>query len=355
LEGPITSHTHFLIIWGIFLVPVAFMVCSYFLSLIRQDRGLSSYALGAIGVVLSPFLIWALAMVLLGESFSVIAKRFIHLTPLFVLQWGALYGLLEGGRRRASLYILTALGLILAGVSALVIPELFYVVDMFNNRMNTVFKLHYQAWVLLALSSTVALYYWQTILKGMSLKWVRTHGGVLALFSLLLASSLYYSIAAPYSKSGEFNTDVTLDGLAYLINEDRSEYEAIQFLRTVATSDSGILEGVGDDYSSHGRISASTGIPTLLGWEGHEIQWRGSNELLSGRREAVDRIYQHSTPSLAEELLRQYGVVYVVVGPREISQYGPDTIEKFASFMDVVFSRDRFVIYERRKQGGDDG
>lgn len=354
LDGPITSHTHFLIIWAIFLVPVVFMVCSYFLSLIRQDRRLSPYIFGVGGVVLSPFLIWALAMALLGEPFQIITKRFIHLSPLLVLQWGALYGLLEGGRRSAPLYLLTALGLILAGVSIIVIPELFYVVDMFDSRMNTVFKMHYQAWVLLSLGSAVALYHWQTILGGMSLKWVRTHRGVLVLFSLLLASSLYYPIAAPYSKAGAFTGNMTLDGLGYLIQEDRSEYEAIQFLRTVATSDVGILEGVGDDYSSHGRISASTGIPTLLGWENHELQWRGSNEIFNGRREVVDRIYQHSNPLVAEQLLRKYGVVYVVVGPREVNQYGPDTVEKFSSFMDVVFSRDRFVIYQLRSQGGDD-
>ena len=352
VTGPVTRYTHILIIWALFLVPLAVMVGGHLLSLFREDRYLSFNALVALGVVVAPFLLWALALLLVGEPIETIAQRYLHLLPFFIFLWAALYGLLEGARQGASLSLLAALGLTFVGIFLLMGPELFYLVDLFNNRMNTVFKLYYQAWVLLALASAFALYYWYSRLSRVSLGWRNVHYAGLAFFSLLLVGSLYYPVAASYSKAGGFQGPATLDGLAYVGRESSGEYAAIQELRKIATPDTRILEAVGNDYSSYGRFSASTGLPTLLGWEGHELQWRGSSRPMEGRREAVDRIYGTADPREAEELLIRYDVEYVVVGPREISQYGLESMEKFASFMEPVFDQDGFVVYQRRPVEG---
>ena len=60
-----------------------------------------------------------------------------------------------------------------------------------------------------------------------------------------------------------------------------------------------VLEAVGDDYDVYsdgfGGVSASTGLATVLGWIGHEQQWRGGDSeilaLLSPRATAVRTIY----------------------------------------------------------------
>src|SRR5439155_346292 len=58
----------------------------------------------------------------------------------------------RGGVIFALLLSSTALLLVLG-------TEFFYVGDVFNSRMNTVFKLYYQAWMMLALAGGFALYY----------------------------------------------------------------------------------------------------------------------------------------------------------------------------------------------------
>ncbi len=206
--------------------------------------------------------------------------------------------------------------------------------------------------MLLALASASALYYWQGQLRRAASGWRLAHSGGWALFFLLLAGSLYYPMAAAYSKAGGFQGSPTLDGLAYVKEEVPGEYEAIRELQAKAPLGARMIEAVGGDYSSYGRVSASTGIATLLGWEGHELQWRGSSKPMEGRKEMVDRIYRTLDAAEAEALLAQEGIEYVVVGPREVSRYGLMGMEKFDAFMDRFFSRDGFMVHQRRPAGG---
>ncbi len=103
---------------------------------------------------------------------------------------------------------------------------------------------------------------------------------------------------------------------------------------------------MGDDYSDYGRVSGSTGIPTILGWKGHELQWRGTSKLFDGREEAVAEIYQSPDPSRVRELLEQYDVQYVYAGRREQLSYGTPQLGGFPDFLKTVFQRDNVTIYE---------
>ena len=55
-----------------------------------------------------------------------------------------------------------------------------------------------------------------------------------------------------------------------------------------------MLEAVGDDYSAfgHARISTFTGLPTVMGWLGHELQW-GHDP--GRRRQDVEALYRAQT------------------------------------------------------------
>ena len=104
---------------------------------------------------------------------------------------------------------------------------------------------------------------------------------------------------------------------------------------------------MGDDYSEYGRISASTGLPTVLGWKGHEHQWRGSTVLFHGREEQVAEIYGSDDPDKALSLLETYDIRYVYMGHRERDKYGTELLEGAASFLRPVFQDGDVVIYER--------
>ena len=141
-------------------------------------------------------------------------------------------------------------------------------------------------------------------------------------------------------------SDKTLNGLVFLNSTDPAEYAAVVWLRDTAAKGR-IVEAVGDDYSSYGRISSSTGLPTILGWPGHEQQWRGNADLYEGRAEEVASIYQSNDQEEVIRVLDKYGVRYVYMGRRERASYGGSGLTDFASFMRTAFESPGVVIYEK--------
>ena len=127
---------------------------------------------------------------------------------------------------------------------------------------------------------------------------------------------------------------------------DPDEYRAVVWLRD--TADKGrIVEAVGDDYSNYARISSSTGLPTILGWPGHERQWRGNADLYEGRAEEVARIYQSDDQEEVLQVLDKYGIRYVYLGRRERDSYGGKRLTDFDSFMGTAFESHNVVIYQK--------
>ena len=168
--------------------------------------------------------------------------------------------------------------------------------------------------------------------------------------AVLVAASGYYSVGAVLDRTGILNSrhtlaDNTLNGLAFIQSQDPGEYAAIKWLRDDA-SFGRIVEAVGDDYSDYGRISSSTGLPTLLGWKGHELQWRGTSTIFHGREEDVAQIYQSGDLEEVRGLLESYQVRYVYLGRRERNDYGGDNLAGFGSLLRTAFERNGVIIYE---------
>ncbi|MFH1085808.1 MAG: hypothetical protein V1772_08620, partial [Chloroflexota bacterium] len=94
-------------------------------------------------------------------------------------------------------------------------------------------------------------------------------------------------------------------------------------------------------------VSAHTGIPTLLGWGGHELQWRGNYDEPGRREPDIAAIYQNTDAARVAELLRKYGVHYVYVGPLERNKYRltPPMIAKFERIMQRVYENDTVTIF----------
>lgn len=245
--------------------------------------------------------------------------------------------------------------LILTGVLLTLGPEFLYLRDNFGVRLNTTFKFYYQAWVMFGVAAAFGLdYLWTTRRSGAS----RVVAGVTtAAYLALLVVALLFPVYAVGSRAAEYRgpadaaerQPATLDGLAYLRRFNSPEYEAIQWLRQQvdpAAAPPVVLEAVGGQYSSYGRVSASTGLPTVLGWPGHEWQWRGSDHPEPGRRESiVEQIYTAPDLTLVAFLLDEFDVDYIYVGDLEREKYGPAGLDKFAERLPVAFANDRVTIY----------
>ena len=120
------------------------------------------------------------------------------------------------------------------------------------------------------------------------------------------------------------------------------DYQAIQFMKQL---DEGVVaEAVGGQYSEFARISTFTGLPTVLGWPGHEGQWR--DQALQGSREQdIETLY--STPDwvTAQDIINRYHIQYVVVGNLERTAYRVNE-DKFNRFLKPIFQQGSVTVYE---------
>jgi len=285
------------------------------------------------------------------------ANPWTYLALALLLSWvgGLLWGAFRGPRTtadepRQSPVLPDLFALLMVGLAFLLTfgVEFVYLRDLFGTRMNTVFKFYYQAWVMLALAAAFGL----SRLTGRGVSWA-LKAPVLALAALLIAGSLFYPLAAIPSKAGEFRGKLTLDGLAYLRQGSPADVAAIEWIRANVPPAAVVIEASGGSYSPEGagRISMSTGNPTLLGWDFHERQWRGAayDALTAGRPEALDQIYRTARVEDLPGLLDKWRVDYVVIGSLERRKFGitDPALVRFDRALRKVYDKDGVRIYAR--------
>jgi YYY domain-containing protein len=159
------------------------------------------------------------------------------------------------------------------GFILVLIPEYLFIQDVFGDRMNTVFKLYFQAWLFLALATVATAV---TVIRN------RDHAAFRFALSALLTILFLTSPYAPISArdwTDNFATRYGQDGSAYVQRSTPDDFLAIQWLNQRARSGTTLVEGPGCSYQTVGsvpmnRFSAFTGVPAVVGWEGHQRQWR---------------------------------------------------------------------------------
>ncbi len=265
-------------------------------------------------------------------------------------------------RPRAFVLLLGATAFFLVAMT-----EVVFLKDVFAAnfpRMNTVFKFYFQAWALLSITSGAALYFiFESFLPNMSLDgallWMRRGGQTMwtTVLLLLLLAGAIYPIFGSYQRTNDFAQRTnSLDGMAYLQDYSPGDFYAIQWLNAHVQGDPVIVEAYGPeggDYTDFGRVSAFTGMPTIVGWAGHEYQWRvnwlnntyNANDFYS-RGAAVNSIYTSKDPKTVLDLMARYQAQYLYVGNLEISTYSGSDLSRFGKFMTVVYSRGGVTIYQ---------
>lgn len=241
--------------------------------------------------------------------------------------------------------------------------EVMFLRDVFADqvpRMNTVFKFYFQAWALLSVVGGTGVYFVLDSLRPLGKLLPATRrtyitSGMLwsAALLVLLVMGAVYPLTAAYQRYGNFTQrDTSLDGLNYLASYAPGDYAAIRWLNRQVTGDPVIVEAFGSDYTDYGRISAFTGLPTVMGWEGHEWQWRvnwvnrGVNAADFFRRMGdINQIYTSNAPQTVLTLMARYGARYLYVGALEQATYVGANLQRFRSFMRVVYQFDGVTIY----------
>lgn len=247
-----------------------------------------------------------------------------------------------------SLQMADAFGLILGfcAVGLVMITEIVYVKDIYpppNHRANTVFKLTYQSFMLFALSSGFVfaklLAGWK---KYVSYKVMTIICGLIIIFPIMYgfyATKQWYG--DPFKQPAE-----SLDIMHRYAKEHPGEYEVIMWLNERMEGPGVILEANGDSYTRYGRISMGTGLQTPIGWYVHEWLWHNSAEWVMARNDHVRQIYTGDDVTRTKELIKEYGIEYIVVGDLEFEKYPDTDMDKLLTLGKVAFQRSDITVID---------
>ena len=229
--------------------------------------------------------------------------------------------------------------LILLASLLLIGPEFVYLRDQFGSRLNTIFKFYFQAWLLWSVPAAFAVVVLLRRLRGAA-GWMFSVG-----LLVLLMMALTYPVLGIDNKTNNLKPYLgwTLDDFVRIERGKPDEAAAILWLKSAP--DGVVAEAVGGSYSEYGRIAVYTGLPTVLGWPGHEVQWRGTAEPQGSRQDDIKILYETGNWDQAFPILQKYGIRYVVVGDLERAAYAVQE-DKFAAHLSAVFGQGEVRVYE---------
>ncbi|MBI5944884.1 MAG: glycosyltransferase family 39 protein [Chloroflexi bacterium] len=236
-------------------------------------------------------------------------------------------------------------------------------------RMNTVFKLYLQAWMLLAVSAAAAFGWLLNVVPFWRMRWRTIYQvGIY----VLVIGSLLFTLTATSDKINDrmtLSAPRTLDSMEFMkdsayadygrdfsLNED---YYLIRWMQENIQGSPVIVEAAsaGEQYRWHSRITTYTGLPDVVGWQWHQQQQRvlESNQIIQHGIE-VDAFYRTPDKDAAAGFLRRYNVSYIILGQLEYAKYTsldpavPDGLLKFNELNGIlwreIFRHGDTILYE---------
>jgi YYY domain-containing protein len=219
--------------------------------------------------------------------------------------------------------------LILIGALLSLFCELFYIQDSLGVtypeyiRLNTVFKIYLQNWIIWGLAAGVSCYHlWDRFRPSGNV-----NKGFVLISIVLIFAALTYPVLATISRSDNFEGHPTLDGSAYFNEQYPKEFEAVLWLNNLSGTPV-VLQSPGQSGELNNHVTVFTGLPTVMGWGGHEMTWRNDNRHIDERWNEVGSVYTSNNIDTVNEILEKYHVDYIYVGGVEMERYN-DALKTF--------------------------
>lgn len=224
------------------------------------------------------------------------------------------------------------------GTFLILVPEFFYIKDIYpaHYRANTMFKMGYQAYMMMSITVVLVLYRigtWQSKKKYI-LKMIYAPFVILVSIYPFIAFPSYYPSLNYAIQAGRAPV---LDGSLWMGNDIAQDKEIVDYIQDNITGQPIILEAQGDSYTDYNRVSAYTGLPTVAGWWVHQWLWRGSPEVVGARIPDIEALYQSEDVDLTRNLLRKYDISYIVISAMEREKYPTLNEDKFKKLGVKIF------------------
>ena len=234
----------------------------------------------------------------------------------------------------------------LCAIGLVAIPELVYVRDIYENgnaRANTMFKLTYQAYIMFGMTMAYVIFRLLFINCKKILKAVGVIGLVLLLWTCgyfgRSVDSWFGQVLDPSQYKG-------LNATAFLETDFAEDAGAIRWLKENIQDSPVVLEANGDSYSNYERVSAMTGLPTVMGWYVHEWLWRNDVADLNEKSAEIETIYTSTDTQRVQELIKKYDISYIFVGSCEREKYGANLNNAgLESLGEIVYQDPNYETY----------
>jgi YYY domain-containing protein len=371
---------------GVLLLPFAKVAAELFLGPFRskeQPTGEGESRTLTAALVLSAAVGLVVTWILRSEAGSApsgLTPGFLSILVLLALAWLLINWWEKGNEGSESEIAATRFAGFLAilGFGLVLTCEFVAIKDFYgegaNLRLNTVFKFHLQAWLLL---SIVAAFATDRFIGEMRLLAASgTPGRKQLAWAGMAAQVVVVLIAVGYAgvgswkvlvvKCSNFESTPTLDGLAYALpregknarpvgerdmstDDARAIMDLLDLQRFTPDPKQIVLEAPGNPYSINGRVASFSGIPTVLAVANHERIWNKEKKEVMGqldrREKDADTIYRTSNFKKSKELLDSYGVTHVFWGTVEARKYGAAARRKFDQYMKPLKSFGATTIF----------
>ncbi len=233
---------------------------------------------------------------------------------------------------------------LLAGYAFLVICgcEVVFLWD----RMNTVFKYHLDAWLLLAVAGAVAaeVVFLERPKGPFRVAWRLLAGGAVVAAA---ATSVLVPLGALRTRRVE-GPRFTLDGTAWLASSRPDDDALVRALNRLAPGLPTLAEAWGTSYGSFARLSMNTGLPIVVGWDYHLVQRGKHREDIQRRIEDVRTLFTSTSPAEIERVLLAYDVRFVASGRVETEAYGLNHRKTFRALPGLLrqeLAKDGAILY----------
>ncbi|MCP5096494.1 MAG: hypothetical protein GY943_13155, partial [Chloroflexi bacterium] len=346
-EGSHTFLSNYLTVHGLFL----FLALTHLLREIRawtrtwSASGLRRWEPASVPLIIALFL-YVIVLLLLIFSGYWVAPVALTLTII-----AGLLGLrkdLPSHRRIILILIASALGITL-------FVE-FFIVDNTVGRMNTVFKFYMQVWMMLSVVGGVTAVW--------SIPSIRKKGTIgtawQVAFGLLIMAAFLYPIQATKAKwdirmSKEAPT--TLDGMAFMefveYGDQNSstvplnfDYDALRWIQSNVEGSPVVAEAYSHNYyrSIGNRVAMYTGLPSIIGWSGHQNQQRAvvPGNKVNSRINDVERLFNTTQIQEAINVIEKYNVGYIYAGQLEWVYYAPEGLLKFDQMVEMGYLEEAY-------------
>lgn len=275
---------------------------------------------------------------------------FVAILFVIAILWEKLRGMKRKSLYRLMKAVRTAdLFTIIMGLCAIglvAIPEIVYVRDIYessNARANTMFKLTYQAYILFGLVMGYAIYRMLVVSKP---KIFKILSGIGLFFLVWTVGYFGNSVTSWFGEVWKPSGYQGLNATNFLETDFPEDAAAIRWLKENIEGVPVVLEANGDSYTGYERVSATTGLPTILGWYVHEWLWRSNTEDLNHKSADVESIYTSQDEVLVKKLLGDYEVSYIFVGSKEREKYEARLNEEMLrSLGKIVFEDENYETY----------